>query len=782
MTEKEINLVIGSLLHDIGKVIYRQGEERKKHSQSGYEFLKEYLEIQDTELLNCVRYHHADALSGANIDNQSIAYITYMADNIASAADRRQNDAEDSGFEMSMPLQSVFDILNGNRQEMYYKPGTLNPKEEIHYPDKEKQSFDESFYKKIVSALTDNFRGVKWSQKYINSLLEILEANLTYIPSSTNKGERADISLYDHVKLTAAIASCILEYLTEMNITDYKETLYKKGKEFYAAEVFCLYSIDMSGIQDFIYTITSENALKTLRVRSFYLELLMEHMIDSLLEKLHLSRANLIYAGGGHCYILAANTDKTKRTAEQYLTEVNGWLREQFGISLYAAYGFVPCSSNALNNVPEGSYAALYRQISEQISAMKAHRYTPDDIRWLNNKRSSDNTRECKVCKRTDKVNDEGICTFCSAIEKFSAKILYQDFFTVTYKQSEEVLPLPNGQYLTADKGDSLKEKMQQDENYVRAYGKNKMYMGEHIATKLWVGDYTRGKRTVEYAKEAAGIERIGILRADVDNMGQAFVSGFDDESNHNRYVTLSRTATLSRQLSLFFKCYINKILEEGSYSLDGKAMHKRNVSICYSGGDDIFIIGSWDEIIGVAIDLRQKFKRYTQGTLTISAGIGLYESKYPISAGAYEVADLEEASKHYTDKGGKEKDAVTLFSKENATFSWEELEEKVLGEKFAVVKEFLDISDERGKKFLYNILELLRNRKEKINFARYVYFLSGLEPAYDAPPEQKEAYRKFADCMYRWRENEEDVKQLIMAIYLYVYLRRDKEEENHVQ
>lgn len=101
------------------------------------------------------------------------------------------------------------------------------------------------------------------------------------------------------------------------------------------------------------------------------------------------------------------------------------------------------------------------------------------------------------------------------------------------------------------------------------------------------------------------------------------------------------------------------------------------------------------------------------------------------------------------------------------------------MGEKFAVIKEFLDTSDERGKKFLYNILELLRNNCEKINFARYVYLLSRLEPAKDALTEQKEAYRKFAECMYRWRENEEDVKQLIMAIYLYVYIRRDKEENN---
>lgn len=36
MTEQEVKLIIGSLLHDIGKVVYRQGDDRRNHSQSGY--------------------------------------------------------------------------------------------------------------------------------------------------------------------------------------------------------------------------------------------------------------------------------------------------------------------------------------------------------------------------------------------------------------------------------------------------------------------------------------------------------------------------------------------------------------------------------------------------------------------------------------------------------------------------------------------------------------------------------------------------------------------------
>ena len=36
MTEAKVKLITGSLLHDIGKVIYRQGIDRRNHSLSVY--------------------------------------------------------------------------------------------------------------------------------------------------------------------------------------------------------------------------------------------------------------------------------------------------------------------------------------------------------------------------------------------------------------------------------------------------------------------------------------------------------------------------------------------------------------------------------------------------------------------------------------------------------------------------------------------------------------------------------------------------------------------------
>lgn len=82
MTDREIQLVTGALLHDIGKVIFRSGEHRK-HSASGYEYLKEDRKIQDPEILDCVRYHHGDELDCGDFlqEKGAITIATCQKDN-----------------------------------------------------------------------------------------------------------------------------------------------------------------------------------------------------------------------------------------------------------------------------------------------------------------------------------------------------------------------------------------------------------------------------------------------------------------------------------------------------------------------------------------------------------------------------------------------------------------------------------------------------------------------------------------------------------------------------
>ena len=784
MTDQKVKLIVGSLLHDIGKVIYREGGDRRNHSTGGYDYLRTEAGIEDDEILNCVRFHHAAALKNARISEESLAYIVYIADNIAAFADRRKKETEEqeAGFELSVPLESVFNILNGNHEGLYYRPGDMDPEGKINYPTEEKICFSEDYYKKIKVRITDNLRGVKenLNAEYLNSLLAVMEANLCFMPSSTSKAELHDISLYDHVKLTAAIASCIYDYLNE-NHLNYKQSLFAEEQKFYDKDAFMLCSMDVSGIQSFIYTIASKNALKALRARSFYLEIMMEHIIDALLERLELSRANLIYSGGGHCYLLLPNTDICRKKIDDFKAELKQWFLKHFQTDLYVACGYAECNANVLRNIPDGSYSELYRKLGKKLSIEKQQRYSASEIIALNNRKVDDYTRECKVCRAIGKVDEEGVCPLCRKLENLSREVLYSDFFSVVLEDERvDGLPLPGGYLLLAEDDKKLKKRMEEDPYFVRAYAKNKAYTGRHVATQLWGGDYTTGSTFEEFAEESEGIKRIGILRADVDNLGQTFVSGFENEKNGNRYVTLSRTATLSRQLSLFFKYYIRDVLKEGEYRISGvENKGARKATIIYSGGDDVFIVGSWDDVIELSIDLKEKFQKYTQNTLSISAGIGIYDASYPISAIAEETGEMESKSKELPGKN-----AVTLMEdgedhKEeekdisDGTYSWMELKTKVIEEKYRTIQEFFGDIDERGMSFLYRMLELIRNQKEKINFARFIYLLSRLEPEEEG--EKKEAYQKFSRKMYVWIQNEKDCRQLKTAINLYAYMHRDK-------
>lgn len=781
MIGSEINVVIGGMLHDIGKMAYRYNDGRN-HSTSGHDWLKETAKITEKEILHQVKYHHASLLKGAKVEKNSLAYITYIADNIASMADRRKKDDEGKGFSRGLPLESIFNLLNGNEEKKCYPQGNLG-QEEIVYPTSEEITYQESFYGKSLQNIAECLHGLAFDANYLNSLLEVLEANLSYIPSSTSKGEVADVSLFDHVKITAGIGACIYQYLQEQHIEDYHETLYKHATEFYDEKAFLLYSIDISGIQDFIYTISSKGALKGLRARSFYLEIIMEHIVDELLDELSLCRTNLIYCGGGHAYMLIPNTDKTKQTVEMIEKKVNQWFLKNFSTALYLAGGYHPCSANELRNEPEGSYKAIFKAVSNHISQKKSARYNKDEILLLNQMSEGDHERECCVCRTTGKLNKEDKCVICEGLERFSKEIQDKDFFTIVNKKEfETMLPLPNDKYLVADTSVTLKAKMKQ-KTYVRAYCKNNMYTGQSIASKMWVGDYQNGDSFEVLANAARGIPRLGVLRADIDNLGQAFVSGFESEKNKEYYVTLSRSATFSRKLSMFFKRHINQILEHPDYFLhedeveDGIEMEevKRNATIVYSGGDDVFIVGAWDDIIGLAVDLKEALEGFTQGTLTISGGIGLYPSKFPISAMARQTGELEELSKSYPDKN-----AITLFAEGN-TYFWDDFIECVVEDKYRVIFDFFEGSDDRGKGFLYKLLDFMRNKEDKINLARYAYLLARMEPDKNADEEQRERYQLFSKQMYQWIQDDEECRQAITAMYLYVYIKRGEDKESSI-
>lgn len=797
MQTEVYQVTAGGLLHDIGKIIFRaQSLDSRAHSQSGYEAMKEL--IDQPEILNCIRYHHKKEFFTSKLDDSALAYVVYIADNVAAGADRRTGEAEEQarGFDKALPLENIFNLMNENTSRQVHKQSDMNLQADINFPvdQTEVQPYTASGYNALYQALRTGLQQISYNERYVDSLLTLLESYMTYIPSSTNRQEIADISLYDHSKMTAAIAACIYLYLTQNERMNFRQDLYQNEKAFLNEQAFLMFSCDLSGIQSFIYTTSGEGALKSLRARSLYLEILLEHLADEILAEIGLSRANLIYTGGGHAYLLLPNTEDVHAKLQLAAERINQWFLQQFDTDLYLAMAWQPCSGNDLMNQGSAtdSYQQIFRNLSAQLSFKKISRYSAAELLQLNQKQSMEYQRECKECRRSAMLNDqENICDFCANIRQISGELLKeQSYFAIVSQRLAErgSLPLPTLNQPTAylqvltetEMRDWLKRGMP-----IRFYSKNNQVTGKTMATHIWMGDYhVRGDYTVatfaQLAQKSKGIKRIGVLRADIDNLGQAFVSGFlrEKEKNPAKYLTISRTATLSRSLSMFFKYYLNGILSGNAnlpvqrFSLDGsEKAAARQVMIIYSGGDDLFLVGAWNEVLECAVDIQKVFACYTQNTLTLSAGIGIFGDTYPLIRMAEETGKLEDAAKHIAD--GK-KNAVSLFGADwiPHTYHWDEFENGVVQEKLRFLQQHLGTKQEKEETntaFLYQILGLLRNADEQINLARYAYALARRVQRAEDQTQQ----RVFCDKMYAWYLAPQHRQQLITAIYLYVYLYR---------
>jgi CRISPR-associated protein Csm1 len=160
--------------------------------------------------------------------------------------------------------------------------------------------------------------------------------------------------------------------------------------------------------------------------------------------------------------------------------------------------------------------------------------------------------------------------------------------------------------------------------------------------------------------EDQPGLPRLGVLRMDVDNLGLVFIQGLqfperEGEGQEHRgwgdvirdqgkirrraMASISRMATLSRQLNHFFSAYVPRLLEEPEFD---------RCQVIYAGGDDLFVIGSWDQLPGLARRIRHDFKAFCCGNpaFSISGGIILQRGKYPIYKGAQRAGNAESTAK----------------------------------------------------------------------------------------------------------------------------------------
>lgn len=124
-----------------------------------------------------------------------------------------------------------------------------------------------------------------------------------------------------------------------------------------------------------------------------------------------------------------------------------------------------------------------------------------------------------------------------------------------------------------------------------------------------------------EITQKSKGAKKLGVFKADLDNLGILISAGLSNEQDS---YALADYLNVSRTLEQFIGQQLTSI-----------AVTKYpNVYTVFSGGDDIFILAPWSDVLKFSLDIKQSFDQFTNynPNITISAGIVIARKKTPIS------------------------------------------------------------------------------------------------------------------------------------------------------
>ncbi len=745
MDSKKRAIVLGALLHDIGKVGQRAkaefvkathlsdrndfwrnkicpyNEEGNYHSHQHVLWTYDFFESNFTKELrdhlfgdvtdefnpqNLASFHHK-----TEEDSQK---IIQQADRIASQEREESEPGLKNDFR-TVRLPSIFSKIKlsqeVNKTEARFHeliPLALDSnifpkmKDELNPPYGRTL---EAEYNKLWQGLVNDFAKLKERTSnstlkfdlFLNELYYILMKYTWCVPSYT-QGD-ADISLFDHSRVTAAIATCLFEAKDEE-----KRLLLVEG--------------DISGIQGFIYDVASPEEArrgmgKRLRGRSFYLTLLNQTIAEFIVDVLDLYIVNLIWCGGGHFLILAPNTEDNRKKLEGIESEINKWMMKEFRGGLGLIIAATEADAKAFKDFPR-----LLNDISHELKIKKKKKFL-DIIKEEKNRNFDfgDNKKLCAVCGIDFKPKrDESICHFCHRSEEIGSwipkttKIAFTkdgvktDKAVQFYWQTDNKSYNYNWNFLTEGEGPS--------ESMVYALNNTESFMGD--SQSVGYGFSFIGKRAPldneeiasfdEMIEESEGGQFIGMLRMDVDDLGLILSEGLGKDKS------ISRVATLSRSMDWFFLGHLNEICTD--------ANTLRIPYIIYSGGDDLFIATTWDKALDTAIRINKEFREYTcqNPEIHISGGLYLCKSKFPIGRAAILAGnELDDVAK--AEDKDSYKNALAIFGYK---VEWSNLGEiKELGDKIIeAIKR-----DTISRAFLYGLLEIHETHKTN-KIAWYSSFL----------------------------------------------------------
>ena len=576
------------------------------------------------------------------------------------------------------------------------------------------------------------------------SLTHLLHKYTWCIPAA----QAPTISLYDLSRATAALAVCLAEAGQE---TDTPFLLIEGG---------------ISGIQRFIYNPTFngqelyDGMARRLRGRSFYLNLLVKTVADYLSETLDLYCVNMLWATGGHFLIVAPNTAETWEKLQAARHTIQRWLWREYRGALGVVIADLPARRDELKDF--GQLCARLEQISAQQKLQQAELplsfgdNAPDEA-WADAWVLKMQDDICRDTGRDLSENDVEISAAGQFVDeeegetsapRSSQSLLFDaigraliNARAIQLRREDDWLPGPQVARLPRDakEAERLTESLHNvsiefrglsrtwlltketsaatgaefclrlgnhdninldflpgKTNHAIAYGFE--LMATAVETELDRKGRKRIKPFNKLAEAAVGAPYLGALRMDVDNLGYVFAQGLSGADG-----SIAKIANLSRMFDWFFSGYLNTLI-------DGRPLYTT-----YAGGDDLFVVGAWNEALDLANEIQRDFRAFCghHPDLHISGGLVLCKGKYPIGRAAEDAGVMldEIAKQPRSDRiaGDSNKNALAFLERKIGWKRWQSVRE--LGDQLILV---CGDGGEDGKKvsrsFVYNLLELYRN------------------------------------------------------------------------
>jgi len=716
MGESTYLLALAGLLHDVGKFAVRAGARGTRtwdqdaqrdfghyHALLTADFAGEYVpEAWRVPVKNAASNHHRP-LGRAD-------RILALADRLSSG-ERDPLAAEDRAAQPRQ-LLSIFCSVTADEMKApggaYWPLEPLRIDESVLFPgpplpdEKVWQAYDGLWgvFRREASLLRDAHSDGGDLAAYVESMLLLLQRYTSCMPSAYYKS-KPDISLYDHCRMTGALAAV----LDGGGLSD--EAMERLVRSTDSSEdVAMLVGGDLSGVQDFIYTITARGATSSLRGRSFYLQLLTEAAVRFVLRGLDLPSTNVIYTGGGNFYLLARPGDGERLLEIQ--RAISRVLHRHHQGDLYLA---LACRNLTARDFSGRRITVAWEALGGDLLRAKLRRFAelgPDLAGlFLPRGHGGNQDRQCQVCGAEHPLTEAIEREEAEPVRKCPACLGYEglgeDLRRARFLVLDEIAPPPAvadegapeaGTWEDVLEGLGMRAAVYEKARDLPAEGKARralLALDDAALEELGPGPRTStGRRLLVNVtpiltgeevgalkakgvtglpapgatkpfdvleRHSEGIERLGVLRMDVDNLGRLFAEGLETP-------TLSRVAALSGAISLFFEGWAAELARR--HNRDGGAEHDRVYSI-YSGGDDLLFVGSWDAVVELARELRSDLGRYAAGHPGIhaSAGIVLVGGKYPLAQAAQDAANAEEQAKSlrwFKDGQVRHKDAICFL------------------------------------------------------------------------------------------------------------------------